>query len=82
MLRVRISGHAEVVEVLLSRFEGIEVDPRNKLGITPLIKACVTGKRRCVQLLLDKGGLADQGICIPLNSGGECFIFSGIFMKW
>ena len=52
------AGHAEVVELLLSRFEGIEVDARNKMGITPLIKACVTGKRRCVQLLLDKGGAA------------------------
>ncbi|XP_043221659.1 photoreceptor ankyrin repeat protein-like [Amphibalanus amphitrite] len=49
------AGHSEVVDVLLSKFEGIEVDARNRLGITPLIKACVTGKQKCVQILLDKG---------------------------
>ncbi|KAF0307825.1 Photoreceptor ankyrin repeat protein [Amphibalanus amphitrite] len=48
------AGHSEVVDVLLSKFEGIEVDARNRLGITPLIKACVTGKQKCVQILLDK----------------------------
>ena len=57
VLRYSCAGHADVVDVLLSKFEGIEVDARNRLGITPLIKACVTGKRKCVQILLDKGGL-------------------------
>ena len=58
-----LPGHAEVVEILLDKFDGIDVDARNKLGITPLIKACVTGKRKCVQLLLDKGELADRAAC-------------------
>ncbi|XP_037076949.1 ankyrin repeat domain-containing protein 33B-like [Pollicipes pollicipes] len=49
------AGHAEVVSALLNKFDGIEVDARNKQGITPLIKACVQGKARCAKLLVEKG---------------------------
>nr|CAD7576520.1 unnamed protein product [Timema californicum] len=58
------AGHVETVNFLLSRSTGIEVDARNHLGFTPLMKAALQGRTKCAKLLLFAGAsptLRDTG---------------------
>lgn len=49
------AGHVEVISFLLSRVKNIQVDPVNKLGFTPLMKAAIQGRVKCSKLLLISG---------------------------
>ncbi|XP_039286804.1 photoreceptor ankyrin repeat protein [Nilaparvata lugens] len=49
------AGQVEAVNFLLSRCSGIEVDARNHLGFTPLMKAAIQGRTKCAKLLLFAG---------------------------
>lgn len=49
------TGQVESVNYLLSRCAGIEVDARNNLGFTPLMKAAIQGRTKCAKLLLFAG---------------------------
>ncbi|XP_046673820.1 ankyrin repeat domain-containing protein 33B-like [Homalodisca vitripennis] len=49
------AGQVESVNYLLSRCSGIEVDARNHLGFTPLMKAAIQGRTKCAKLLLFAG---------------------------
>lgn len=49
------AGQVEVVSLLLDRVEEIEVDARNILGFTPLMKAAIQGRTKCAKLLLFAG---------------------------
>ncbi|XP_059472256.1 espin-like [Neocloeon triangulifer] len=49
------AGHVEVLNLLLSRCSGVEVDARNSLGFTPLMKAALQGRTKCAKLLLFAG---------------------------
>lgn len=40
---------------MLSRCRGIEIDARNNLGFTPLMKAALQGRNKCAKLLLFAG---------------------------
>ncbi|CAG7836640.1 unnamed protein product [Allacma fusca] len=50
------AGHSEVVDLLLTRFEG-NIDPncRNSTGLTPLMKAALQGRTRCAKSLISAG---------------------------
>ena len=49
------AGHVEVVSFLLNKVRTIQVDPVNKLGFTPLMKASLQGRIKCSKLLLFSG---------------------------
>ncbi|XP_065340643.1 photoreceptor ankyrin repeat protein-like isoform X2 [Cloeon dipterum] len=49
------AGHVEVLNLLLSRCSSVEVDSRNSLGFTPLMKAALQGRTKCAKLLLFAG---------------------------
>ena len=49
------AGHVEVVSFLLNKAHAIQVDPINKLGFTPLMKAAIQGRVKCSKLLLFSG---------------------------
>ncbi|KAK4877558.1 hypothetical protein RN001_010064 [Aquatica leii] len=58
------AGQVECLNVLLSRCKGIEIDARNNLGFTPLMKAALQGRNKCAKLLLFAGAnptLRDSG---------------------
>lgn len=41
--------------MLLTRSRSIEIDAKNNLGFTPLMKAALQGRTRCAKLLLFAG---------------------------
>ena len=49
------AGHVDVVSFLLNRVRTINVDPVNKQGFTPLMKAALQGRIKCSKLLLFSG---------------------------
>ena len=50
------TGHAETLELLLSRFAGeLDVNCRNRTGLTPLMKAALQGRTRCAKSLIVAG---------------------------
>lgn len=53
-------GHVEVLNFMLSKCTGVEVDARNALGFTPLMKAALQGRTKCAKLLLFAGMYATQ----------------------
>ncbi|XP_049827663.1 ankyrin repeat domain-containing protein 33B-like isoform X2 [Schistocerca gregaria] len=58
------AGHVEVLNYLLSRRPDVEVDARNALGFTALMKAALQGRTKCAKLLLFAGAsptLRDSG---------------------
>lgn len=58
------AGQVECLNVLLSRCKTIEIDARNNLGFTPLMKAALQGRNKCAKLLLFAGAnptLRDSG---------------------
>lgn len=58
------AGHAEVVQYLLNHFKDLDIDQRNFLGFTPLMKASLQGRNKCVKILLFAGAsplLRDHG---------------------
>lgn len=48
-------GQAEVINMLLTRSRSIEIDTKNNLGFTPLMKAALQGRTRSAKLLLFAG---------------------------
>lgn len=52
---VIILGQADMVNMLLTRSRSINVDAKNHLGFTPLMKAALQGRIRCAKLLLFAG---------------------------
>lgn len=55
------AGQVEAVNYMLSRCVGLEVDARNALGFTPLMKAALQGRTKCAKLLLFAGLPSFQG---------------------
>ncbi|XP_049818470.1 uncharacterized protein LOC109605661 isoform X2 [Aethina tumida] len=58
------AGQMECLNCMLSRCRGIEIDARNNLGFTPLMKAALQGRNKCAKLLLFAGAnptLRDNG---------------------
>ncbi|CAH1113051.1 unnamed protein product, partial [Psylliodes chrysocephalus] len=58
------AGQIECLNCMLSRCRGIEIDARNNLGFTPLMKAALQGRNKCAKLLLFGGAnptLRDNG---------------------
>ncbi|XP_068892537.1 poly [ADP-ribose] polymerase tankyrase-1-like isoform X3 [Tenebrio molitor] len=58
------AGQVECLNCLLSRCRGIEIDARNNLGFTALMKAALQGRNKCAKLLLFAGAnptLRDNG---------------------
>ncbi|KAG5882560.1 hypothetical protein JTB14_037108 [Gonioctena quinquepunctata] len=49
------AGQIECLNCMLSRCRGIEIDARNNLGFTPLMKAALQGRNKCAKLLLFAG---------------------------
>lgn len=59
-----VAGQVECLNYLLSRCQqGLEVDARNHLGFTPLMKAALQGRNKCAKLLLFAGKCA----CLSLS---------------
>ncbi|KAK9700538.1 Ankyrin repeats (3 copies) [Popillia japonica] len=46
------AGQVECLNCMLTRCRGIEIDARNNLGFTPLMKAALQGRNKCAKLLL------------------------------
>ncbi|KAL1517311.1 hypothetical protein ABEB36_001091 [Hypothenemus hampei] len=58
------AGQVECLNCLASRCRGVEIDARNNLGFTPLMKAALQGRNKCAKLLLFAGAnptLRDNG---------------------
>ncbi|CAH1169748.1 unnamed protein product [Phaedon cochleariae] len=58
------AGQIECLNCMLSRCRGVEIDARNNLGFTPLMKAALQGRNKCAKLLLFAGAnptLRDNG---------------------
>ncbi|XP_014206637.1 tankyrase-1-like isoform X2 [Copidosoma floridanum] len=58
------AGQTDCLNVLLQRCPSIEVDARNSLGFTPLMKAALQGRTKCAKILLFAGAnptLRDHG---------------------
>lgn len=58
------AGQIDSLNILLQRCPGIEVDTRNNLGFTPLMKAALQGRTKCAKILLFAGAnptLRDHG---------------------
>ncbi|KAH0998912.1 hypothetical protein HUJ05_013321 [Dendroctonus ponderosae] len=49
------AGQVECLNCLASRCRGVEIDARNNLGFTPLMKAALQGRNKCAKLLLFAG---------------------------
>lgn len=54
------SGQVECLNCMLSRCRGIEIDARNNLGFTPLMKAALQGRNKCAKLLLFAGKFNEE----------------------
>jgi ankyrin repeat protein len=48
-------GQTEIVNMLLTKCKGINIDARNNLGFTPLMKAALQGRTKSAKLLLFAG---------------------------
>ena len=57
LVYVCVSGHAEVVSILL-HMRGIRIDQCNNLGFTALMKAAIQGRTKCAKLILFAGEYA------------------------
>lgn len=58
------AGHVDIVHHLISHFKNLQIDQRNQLGFTALMKASLQGRTKCVKLLLTAGAspvLRDHG---------------------
>jgi len=55
MFLVARAGQTECLNILLQRCPDIEVDARNTLGFTPLMKAALQGRTKCAKILLFAG---------------------------
>ncbi|XP_050301366.1 uncharacterized protein LOC126739640 [Anthonomus grandis grandis] len=58
------AGQVECLNCLASRCRGVDIDARNNLGFTPLMKAALQGRNKCAKLLLFAGAnptLRDNG---------------------
>lgn len=69
---VLYTGQHEAVSLLLTRVQDIEMDARNSLGVTPLMKAAIQGRTKCAKLLLLAGEYILKFFC---NNVGFCFVF-------
>uniref|UniRef100_A0A183CLD6 ANK_REP_REGION domain-containing protein n=1 Tax=Globodera pallida TaxID=36090 RepID=A0A183CLD6_GLOPA len=49
------AGYTQIVELLIDRFDKLEIDHVNKLGQTALIKAAIQGRANCARILLRAG---------------------------
>lgn len=49
------AGQIECLNCIITSCKGIEVDARNNLGFTPLMKAALQGRNKCAKLLLFAG---------------------------
>lgn len=49
------SGQTEIVNMLLTKSKGINIDAKNNLGFTPLMKAALQGRTKSAKLLLFAG---------------------------
>ncbi|KAF6202443.1 hypothetical protein GE061_004842 [Apolygus lucorum] len=49
------AGQVEVVSLLVTKAHELEVDYRNNLGFTPLMKAAIQGRTKCAKILLFAG---------------------------
>ncbi|XP_037924093.1 ankyrin repeat domain-containing protein 33B-like isoform X3 [Hermetia illucens] len=49
------AGQADVVNMLITRSRSLQIDAKNCLGFTPLMKAALQGRTRCAKLLLFAG---------------------------
>lgn len=50
-----ILGQTEIVNMLLTKCKGINIDAKNNLGFTPLMKAALQGRTKTAKLLLFAG---------------------------
>jgi ankyrin repeat protein len=48
-------GQTEIVNMLLTKCKGINIDAKNNLGFTPLMKAALQGRTKTAKLLLFAG---------------------------
>ena len=55
-----LAGHVEAVGLLTSKCPGIELDARNALGFTPLMKAALQGRTKCAKILLSAGEIETE----------------------
>ena len=62
----------EVLNLMLSRCAGLDVDARNLLGFTPLMKAALQGRTKCAKLLLFAGKCSSEDPS-PSPSKGRLF---------
>ncbi|KAL3079031.1 hypothetical protein niasHS_014813 [Heterodera schachtii] len=49
------AGYTQIIELLIDRFDKLEIDHVNKLGQTALIKAAIQGRANCARILLCSG---------------------------
>ncbi|KAL3122734.1 hypothetical protein niasHT_005451 [Heterodera trifolii] len=49
------AGYTQIIELLIDRFDKLEIDHVNKLGQTALIKAAIQGRANCARILLCAG---------------------------
>lgn len=54
-IKIPISGQTEIVNMLLTKCKGINIDAKNNLGFTPLMKAALQGRTKSAKLLLFAG---------------------------
>lgn len=52
------AGQHEAVSLLITKIPGLEIDGRNILGFTSLMKAAIQGRTKCAKLLLLAGACA------------------------
>lgn len=55
LLVVPFTGQTEIVNMLLTKCKGINIDAKNNLGFTPLMKAALQGRTKTAKLLLFAG---------------------------
>ncbi|KAL0279913.1 UNVERIFIED_CONTAM: hypothetical protein PYX00_001368 [Menopon gallinae] len=49
------AGQVDVISYMVSTCHGLDIDARNALGFTPLMKAALQGRTKCAKLLLCAG---------------------------
>lgn len=52
LLSILFSGRVEIINMLITRCRTLEVNQRNNLGFTPLMKAALQGRTKCAKLLV------------------------------
>lgn len=48
-------GQVEAINSIITKCPDVELDARNDLGFTPLMKAAIQGRTKCAKLLLVAG---------------------------